>query len=184
MTMPVPKERDRGRLRLGFFTSAAVKGMLFQASTQNSAPTIATLTNEIVPIIHVGWSGGYQWEAERGALRQKSVNFAARATAVENQKTSRTRQASAPVLVTVKMFWMILPRRRPRVLVQDRKTIDTMASRFWRFSPTLYGPSEPNHSCQGPIVPTFQIQAEAENHGSKTAVNLAKAMPTAAMVAV
>ena len=33
-------------------------------------------------------------------------------------------------------------------------------------------------------MPSFQIQAVAENHGIITAVNFAKAMATAAMVAV
>ena len=33
-------------------------------------------------------------------------------------------------------------------------------------------------------MPIFQIQIEAENHGTITAVNFAKAMATAAMVAV
>src|SRR5271170_7430047 len=42
MTTPVPSASDSGRLRLGFFTSPAVKVTLFQASAENSDPTWAT----------------------------------------------------------------------------------------------------------------------------------------------
>ena len=35
--------------------------------------------------------------------------------------------------------------------------MERMARRFCRFRPTLYGPSEPNHSCHGPNVPIFHI---------------------------
>ncbi len=42
MTMPVPSASESGTLRRGFFTSPAVKVMLFQASAENSEPTWAT----------------------------------------------------------------------------------------------------------------------------------------------
>ena len=62
--------------------------------------------------------------------------------------------------------------------------MESIARRFWRFRPTLYGPSCPNHKFQGPNVPIFQIHADAENHGAITPENFANAMATAAMVAV
>src|SRR4051812_40998193 len=42
VTSPVPKARERGTLRRGFFTSPAVKVTLFQASEENRDPTWAT----------------------------------------------------------------------------------------------------------------------------------------------
>src|SRR5689334_12023629 len=44
-TIPTPNASDRGRLRLGLRTSAAVKVTLFQASDEKSAPTMATPTS-------------------------------------------------------------------------------------------------------------------------------------------
>src|ERR1700746_1355410 len=47
ITTLVPSARDRGRLRLGFFTSPAAKVTLFQASAAKSDPTwaIARMVN-------------------------------------------------------------------------------------------------------------------------------------------
>ena len=42
MTTPVPSASESGKLRLGFFTSPAVKVTLFQASAEKSEPTCAT----------------------------------------------------------------------------------------------------------------------------------------------
>ena len=42
MTITVPRASDKGTSRRGFFTSPAVKVMLFQASAENSEPTCAT----------------------------------------------------------------------------------------------------------------------------------------------
>ena len=42
MTMAVPMASDSGTSRRGFFTSPAVKVMLFQASAENIEPTCAT----------------------------------------------------------------------------------------------------------------------------------------------
>src|SRR5438270_10433225 len=42
MTMIVPNAIESATSRFGFFTSAAVKPMLFQASAENSDPTCAT----------------------------------------------------------------------------------------------------------------------------------------------
>src|SRR5579863_1691468 len=182
--MPVPSASERGRLRLGFFTSAAVNVMLFHASMAKSEPTIATAIRVMVPTNHVGLSGGYGCVSERLALRQKSVKFAARAAAVENHIPSNTSAASEPIFATVKIFCTIEPSRRPRVLIQVTTAIERIARKFCRLRPTLYGPSVPNQRRHGPIVPSFQIHAEGENQGTITAVNLAKAMATAAIVAV
>jgi hypothetical protein len=52
------------------------------------------------------------------------------------------------------------------------------------FSPTWYGPNAPNHILYGPNVPNFQIHADDEKQENTTPVKFAKAMATAAMVAV
>src|ERR1700723_671288 len=104
MTIPVPNANDSGKFRLGFFTSAAVNVMLFQASAEKSAPTIATATRLIVPIVQIACSGGYGCITHRPALRQKSVKFACRAIIVDDQKPIMTRLASEPTLATVNTF--------------------------------------------------------------------------------
>ena len=78
--MPAPRASESGKFRLGFFTSAAVKVMLFQASAEKSEPTIATPTSVSVPIVQIGWSGGYGCITHNPAFRQKSVKLVARAT--------------------------------------------------------------------------------------------------------
>jgi hypothetical protein len=54
MTTPVPNASESGKLRLGFFTSPAVKVTLFQASAENSEPTCATARIVRVPTITIG----------------------------------------------------------------------------------------------------------------------------------
>src|SRR6202044_2395093 len=101
MTIPAPSASESGKFRLGFFTSAAVNVMLFHASAENSEPTIATPISVNVPIVHIGWSGGYGCITQSPAIRQKSVKFAFRATSVENQNPSSTSAASDPTFATV-----------------------------------------------------------------------------------
>src|ERR1700735_4341206 len=105
--MIVPSASDNGKLRLGFFPSAAGKVMLFHASAAKSEPTIATATRVIVPIIQVPSPGGYGCMVDRPAFRQKFVKFAWRAAAVENITPRTTSAARAPVFVTVKTFCTI-----------------------------------------------------------------------------
>src|SRR5258708_29040362 len=49
ITMMVPRAIDSATSRLGFFTSAAVKPMLFQASAEKSEPTCETANATISP---------------------------------------------------------------------------------------------------------------------------------------
>src|ERR1700735_5830882 len=116
--MPAPMASDNGRFRLGFFTSAAVNVVLFQPTAENQAPTMATATRLSVPIVHIGWSGGYGCITQSPALRQKSVKFVCRAMSVDDQNPIITNPASEPTFATVKMFWTIFPIRNPRVLIQ------------------------------------------------------------------
>src|SRR6185437_2760126 len=183
-TNPVPRASESGRLRPGFRTSDEVKVTQPQASIEKREPTIATPTSVMVPIIHCGLSGGYGCISESPALRQKSVKFACRAISVEKKMPSSTIPARDAIFPTVKMFCTILPRLSPRVLTHVRKTMEMIASRFWRFRPTLYGPSWPKKKCHGPNVPIFHIQRDASNHGTITAVYFANAIATAAIVAV
>src|SRR5258707_4823836 len=54
ITTPVPTANESGKLRLGFFTSPAVKVTLFQASADKSEPTCATARIVSVPTKTVG----------------------------------------------------------------------------------------------------------------------------------
>src|SRR3982074_1962117 len=49
MTTAVPAASEMGMSRRGFFTSAAVNPMLFQASAENSEPTCATPNSKNKP---------------------------------------------------------------------------------------------------------------------------------------
>src|SRR6185437_2968202 len=184
VTIIVPKKSASGRLRPGRFTSEAVKVMSYQASEAKSDPTIATPTTVTVEISHVLTPGGYACCTESPALYQKLWKFAATASARANRNPTITNAAKETVFTLVKTFWTILPRRRPRKLIHVSSTMEMIASKFCRLRPRSYGPSIPNGSFHGPKVPNFSIQAVGENHGAKTPVNFAKAMATAAIVAV
>ena len=184
VTRPEPSASDNGKLRLGFFTSAAVNVMLFQESDENSDPTIATATTETVPIIQVLCPGGYWCIVCHPALRQKPMKFPLRAASVAKNAPKAASAASVPAFATVNTFCTIDPTRSPCVFSHVSRMIDAIASRFCVFSPTLYGPSAPNQNVHGPNVPNFQIQPCAEKNGKITPVNFANAIATAAIVAV
>src|SRR3954470_18477759 len=88
-TIATPSASDRGRLRLGFRTSPAVKVTLFQASEENSDPTIATPTSLTDSKFHP-------------ALRQKSVKLLATAAGLRpTRKPAPTNPSRAPILANV-----------------------------------------------------------------------------------
>src|SRR4029077_2615585 len=98
---------ERGRLRLGFFTSPAVKVTLFQASAEKSEPTCATAR-----IVSTPTNGpAAAPEAECGeSNRQKLPKFAAMACALRETKIpATTRPASAETLVMVNRFCTAAP---------------------------------------------------------------------------
>src|SRR5258708_29995308 len=99
MTTPVPMASESGRLRLGSFTSPAVKVTLFQASAENNDPTWATAKMvrmptkgpARVPLAECGMSN-----------RQKLVKFAATAWAVRpTEKPATPKPADAENIAIV-----------------------------------------------------------------------------------
>src|SRR5216684_1740435 len=96
MTTPVPNASESGRLRLGFFTSPAVKVTLFHASAENNDPTCATPTATQTPTSPVNPICGKA--ASAPVLRQKLVKFAATAVALRPITIpTSTRPSSADV---------------------------------------------------------------------------------------
>ena len=74
MTSAVPSARDSGTSRRGFFTSPAVKVMLFQASAENSEPTCATpkatrRPNPPAAAVTAGTNAAQKIRARRDRLR-------------------------------------------------------------------------------------------------------------------
>ena len=156
--MATPSASESGRLRRGLRTSPAVKVTLFQASEENSEPTMATPTSRT--------ESKFQ-----PALRQKSVKLLATAAGLRpTRKPAPTRPSSAPILANVKTFCTMAPVRMPRVLLQVRKHDDDDGQQLLR------GDADARRCPPGSSA--SQIQ------GKKTPVYLAKATATAAMVPV
>src|SRR5579862_7198883 len=109
MTAPVPSASDSGTFRLGFFTSPAVNVMLFQASAENNDPVCATQiaanSPNAVAAVRPAETGSIFFGVQTSApkLAEIAPEFQPRNNPV------RIRPNSAPILVVVKMFWMILP---------------------------------------------------------------------------
>src|SRR5215207_7444613 len=90
LTSPVTIASARGRLRVGFLTSAAAKVTLFHASLEKSDPTIAA------PI--TGNTARLQ-----SPVPQKLEKLAAATSARRNRvRPSSTSTARAPILATLK----------------------------------------------------------------------------------
>src|SRR5690348_15923562 len=95
----------RGRLRVGFCTSAAAKVTLFHASLENREPTMAA------PI--TGTTARVQ-----GTVPQKDEKFAAATAGCRHTVSpNSTSAASAPTLATLNTVWIAAPSRTPRALV-------------------------------------------------------------------
>ncbi len=115
MTSPTPRASESGILRRGFFTSPAVKVMLFQASEEKSEPTWATQKAMNRP----------KTPAEAMAAGRPEISgliVTAFARRPEVAEVGRDRSALRPmkspmmmsamsdsVLAEVKTFWMSLP---------------------------------------------------------------------------
>src|SRR5882757_5471505 len=96
-TMATPRASDSGRLRLGLRTSPAVNVTLFQASEENSDPTIATPTSRTDSKFHP-------------TLRQKSEKLLATAAGLRpTRKPAPTNPSSAPIFANVNTFCTIAP---------------------------------------------------------------------------
>jgi hypothetical protein len=171
MTVPVPSARLSGTFRFGSTTSPAVNVMLFQASAAKSEPTIEAPR---APSSARPASGSTEVTTPAETCvqlaRQKSLKLAAMACALRpSASPSVMRPSTATVLVSVKTFWITRPPWRPRRLTAVSRTMLAMATT----RPAVTWKSPASNST------TFSPSA-----GTSTAVNLAKAMATAAMVPV
>ena len=130
---------------------------LFQASAENSDPTMATPTSRTACMV-------------QPAPSQKWPKLRVRAAGLRpSRNPMATSPNSAAVLANVKTFCTIAPVRMPRIF--------TAVS-----SPTI---AIPTSCCV--VSPAFPLPIKwfcAEIHGTKTPANLAKATATAAMVPV
>src|SRR6266850_309207 len=165
MTMNVPRARESGMLRLGSFTSPAVKVMLFQASAENSDPTWATQNATMRPKnpLAADTAGrneksGVIVATSRGAKGE--AKFSAMTAAFLPTKRPMTiRSRSDSVLADVKTFWIILPSLRPRVLMKVRRAIIKTPTSCWVDRLRAY----PEEMSTGPT-----IQFVGEIQGTRT----------------
>src|ERR1700751_101381 len=188
MTTPVPKASDSGRLRLGFFTSPAVKVTLFHASAENSDPTCATARIVSVPTQTVGppTPTCTACRAASPAFSQKCpLKLAESAGALRPRKNPKsTRPESAETFAAVKTFWIMAPVFTPNTLTTDNRMTTRMATRFCVLSPTSMLPSTIGPIGIGGTFHKCRIQFEEDMEGKNTPRDLPKATPTAAIVPV
>ena len=132
-------------LRLGFFTSPAVKVMLFHASDENSDPTCTTarittrFTGTMGPPMPS--STGCR-ELHPAFLQNCAPKFAAHAVALRpTVKASRTSAASDSAFTEVNTFWISAPSRMPKQFTMARKTATRIAVRLAVLTPISIFPS-------------------------------------------
>src|SRR6266404_2520998 len=134
VTSPVPAARESGTLRRGFFTSPAVKVMLFQASDEKSEPTWATqkaMNNPNAPpvaaTVGIKDKSGLMGETPVGVHRSEKLAF--RASAFRpTKKPTKMSATKESVFAEVKTFWMSFPIWSPRVLMKVSNTMITIAT--------------------------------------------------------
>ncbi len=131
--MIVPNAMESATSRFGFFTSAAVKPILFQASAENSEPTCATpkatnKPNAPLAAVMVGtmllrkFAPGSMGCALR--IVQKWPKFSVIAPAFLPTKIpKKINPRRDSVFALVKTFWISFPSRTPSVLMNVRNTI-------------------------------------------------------------
>ena len=114
--MPVPMASARGRFRVGFCTSAAAKVTLFQASLENSEPTMAAPRTGITA-------------SDQSPVPQKSEKLAAAMSGCRKSVSpNSTSAASAPTLATLNTVWIAAPSVTPRMLVAVSSAIMRIAT--------------------------------------------------------
>src|SRR5262249_28425472 len=159
--------------------------MLFQASAEKSEPTCAThraMSRPNVPAAAETDGIKDRSQSAPGSMAcgacgvHMALKFALTAAAfLPTRMPSRIRPTSASVLAEVKMFWIHLPSRRPRVLAKVRRTISATATPCCKERLTAYL----EESRMG-----GKIQAVGETAGTSTPRNRAKPTETAAIVPV
>src|SRR3984957_7630779 len=137
MTIIVPNAIESATSRLGFFTSAAVNPMLFQASAENSDPTCATpnaINNPNAPLAAVMVGTKPRRKSAPGSIGsaprmdQKCEKLSLTAAALRPTNTQSTISPSRErVFALVNIFCMILPSCTPRVFRNVKKMIISTA---------------------------------------------------------
>src|SRR5207247_9468053 len=129
VTSGVPAAMAIGRSRFASFSAEPATPTLFQASMENSDPTIAA------PIT------GHSPAASPPAGQNAGPKFASIAAALRPIVTpSRMSAASAVVLMTVSEVWMTAAVFTPRTLIHVNTITERMARIRWGQSPTWLGP--------------------------------------------
>src|SRR6202030_133573 len=138
ITIIVPNAIDSATSRLGFFTSAAVNPMLFQASAENSDPTCATpnaTNNPNAPLAAVIFGTKPRRKSAPGSIgsaprtAQKCEKLSLMAAALRPTNTQRKiNPSSESVLALVKIFWIIFPSCTPSVFRNVKKMIISTAT--------------------------------------------------------
>ena len=144
----MPSASESGILRRGFFTSPAVKVMLFQASAENSEPTCTTarITTTFTSTMGPPTPTCTGCSELHPAFLQNSLQlvpkFAASAVALRpTVKASRIRPASDRAFAVVKMFCISEPSRTPKQFTMARVRATTMAVRLTVLTPISILPS-------------------------------------------
>ena len=123
---PLPAPATSGRLRRGLRTSPAVKVTLFQASEENSEPTIATPTSRTLVETPAGVA------PETGEVAGHR-----RADCGPPETQTRPAPAARPILAKVKTFCTTAPVRMPRVFSSGEKHNHRDGQQLLRGQPEL-----------------------------------------------
>ena len=167
VTVSTPAAMAKGKSFSGFLSSPDANPTLFQASIENSEPTIAAPTT------------GRMASVRAPPDQKVGPKFAVIAAAFRPiVNPSKIRAASAAVLIAVSEVWMNAAVRTPRTLIHVSSTIDAMAKIRWRENPTMMSPM----GCgKCTVVPSG---TSGVSQGQSTEVKRANATATAAIVPV
>src|SRR5207249_231964 len=147
------------------FPTRRSSDLLFQASMENSDPTIAApITGRMARVkLPAGQNAGPKFAASAVALRPIA-------------SPSRINTARDAVLIAVRDVWMIAAVRTPRTLIQVKRSTEAIAKTRCGDNPTAIGPL--------PRLIVVPRKTSGVSEGMNTDVNRASATATAAMVPV
>ena len=112
-----------------------------------------------MPILHVGLSGGYGCINERHAPRQKSLKFAARASAVENQKPEKNERDERADLGNREYVLDNFADAQAARIDPGEENDGKYRQQILAVQADIVWTQRPNQNCHGPNVPIFQIQS-------------------------
>src|ERR1035438_1312152 len=178
-------------LRLGFFTSPAVKVMLFQASAENSDPTCTTarITSRFTITVGPPTPTCTGCSELQPAFFQNSLQLGPKLApqAVMLRpivNASRIKPASDNALAVVNTFWISAPNWTPKIFTIARKATMTIPVRLAVLTPISMLPKTMGPTRIGGTCAMCHNQWVVEIVGKKTPRNLPNATQTAAIVPV